>query len=133
MFVQTIQGVSAAAQIVRDGGTIVCAAECRDGLPDHGAYARLLRSADTPDGLLAAIAGLPTTVPDQWQVQVQARVQQRARVLLRTDGLSDDQVRAARLEPIADVSETVAELVRRQPDATIAVLPEGPQTIAYVR
>jgi len=33
---QTIKGVSAAAGIVREGGTIICAAECRDGIPDHG-------------------------------------------------------------------------------------------------
>ena len=47
-------------------------------------------------------------------------------------GLSDDQLRAAHLEPVADVSATIARLVREQPDARIAVLPEGPQTIAYV-
>ena len=41
---QAIKGISAAAEIVRDGGTIICAAECRDGLPDHGNYAQLLAS-----------------------------------------------------------------------------------------
>jgi hypothetical protein len=30
--------MSAAAQIVKDGSTIVCAAECRDGFLDHGSY-----------------------------------------------------------------------------------------------
>jgi nickel-dependent lactate racemase len=129
---QTIKGVSAAASIVRDGGTIVCAAECRDGIPDHGDYAEILASADSPAALLAHIAASPKTVPDQWQVQVQARVQERARVLLHTSGLSDAQVRAAHLEPIADVSATIAQLVREQPGARIAVLPQGPLTIAYV-
>ena len=129
---QTIKGVSAAAAIVRDGGTIVCAAECRDGLPEHSKYATLLAAGDSPATLLAQIAASPVTLPDQWQVQIQARVQQRARVLIHADGLSDDQIRAAHLEPTSDVSATIAQLVREQPDARIAVLPEGPQTIAYV-
>jgi nickel-dependent lactate racemase len=129
---QTIKGISAAAEIVRDGGTIVCAAECRDGIPDHGNYAAILASGDSPSALLKTIAASSVTVPDQWQVQVQARVQQRARVLIHSAGLTDDQLRAAHLEPIDDVSATVAQLVREQPDARIAVLPQGPQTIAYV-
>jgi nickel-dependent lactate racemase len=129
---QTIKGVTAAAGIVRDGGTIICAAECRDGIPDQGNYARILASADSPTALLESIAASPVTIPDQWQVQVQARVQERARVLIYSDGLSDAQIRAAHLEPVADVSATVAQLVREQPDARIAVLPQGPQTIAYV-
>lgn len=129
---QAIKGVSAAAEIVRDGGTIVCAAECRDGIPDHGGYARVLASADSPAALLEAIAASPETVPDQWQVQIQARVQQRARVMIHSDGLTDEQIRAAHLEPVADVSATVARLVEEQPDARIAVLPQGPQTIAYI-
>jgi nickel-dependent lactate racemase len=129
---QAIKGVTAAAGIVRDGGTIICAAECRDGIPDHGNYARILASADSPAALLESIAASPVTIPDQWQVQMQARVQQRARVLIHADGLSDAQVRAAHLEPVADVSETIAGLIHEQPDARIAVLPQGPQTIAYV-
>ena len=127
-----VKGMSAAAEIVRPGGTIICAAECRDGLPSHGSYGALLRTGETPADLLAAIAASPVTVPDQWQVQIQAKVQTKARVLLRTDGLADEEVRAAHLEPIADISEAVARLLAAEPDARIGVLPQGPQTIAYL-
>ena len=129
---QAVKGMSAAAEIVRPGGTIICAAECRDGLPDHGPYGRLLREGRSPADLLARIAASPVTIPDQWQVQIQARIQSKARVLLRTDGLSDDAVRAAHLQPIQDVAASVAELAAADPDLRIAVLPQGPQTIAYV-
>ena len=129
---QAVKGMSAAATVVSDGGTIVCAAECRDGLPDHGLYAALLGSADSPAALMARILASPQTQPDQWQVQVQARVQAKARVLLRTNGLSDAQVRAAHLEPTPDVSQVVAALVAANPDASVCVLPQGPQTIPYL-
>jgi nickel-dependent lactate racemase len=128
---QAVKGMSAAAEIVRPGGTIVCAAECRDGLPDHGSYATLLHEGRSPADLLERIARSPVTVPDQWQVQIQARVQAKARVLLHAAGLSDAEIRAAHLEPVADIEETVERLVAVD-GARICVLPEGPQTIAYL-
>ena len=42
---ENVKGMSAAACAVRPGGTIILAAECRDGLPNHGEYANLLRHA----------------------------------------------------------------------------------------
>ena len=39
---QAVKGMSAAAKIVKHGGTIICAAECRDGLPSHGSYGAVL-------------------------------------------------------------------------------------------
>ena len=129
---QAIKGISAAAEVVRVGGTIICAAECRDGLPDHGDYARILASRDTPAELLAAIGASTVTIPDQWQVQVQARVQTRARVLVKADGLTGTQLAAAHLEGVDDIAAMVEQLIRAQPDATVCVLPQGPQTIAWV-
>ena len=129
---QAVKGMSAAAEIVRTGGTIICAAECRDGLPDHGEYGRLLHEGRSPAELLERIAASPVTIPDQWQVQIQARVQSKARVLLRCDGLSDAEVRAAHIEPIPDIDAAVERLLASDGAARIAVLPQGPQTIAYV-
>ena len=129
---QAVKGMAAAALVTRPGGPIICAAACEDGLPDHGSYARLLASASTPQGLLDMIAALPETVPDQWQVQVQARIQVEHEVFVHADGLADAAIRAAHFTPSDDVTETLEGLVRDDPAATIGVLPEGPQTIAYV-
>ncbi len=130
---QCVKGLSAGAAVVREGGSLICAAECRDGFPDHGTYREVLASAPTPATLLRDIEARPDAVPDQWQVQVQCQVQARARVLLHTSGLTPDDLAAAHLEHSADVSATVRdELARFGPDATLCVLPEGPQTIAYV-
>lgn len=136
---QAVKGMSAAAQVVREGGAIVVASECIDGLPEHGRYKDLLREADGPDAFLARLERPGTAAQhDQWQVQVQAQIQRRARVLVHADGLSGDQLRAAWLEPVADVapdlSAAVDALLRNAGrDATLAVLPQGPQTIPYVR
>jgi nickel-dependent lactate racemase len=130
---QSVKGMSAASTVVRDGGTIVCAAECRDGFPDHGSYREVLASAPSPQALLDAIAARRETVPDQWQVQVQAKIQVQAEVVVHSDFLDADALRSAHLGYSDDVSETVAAaLDAAGPDARVCVLPEGPQTIPYV-
>src|SRR6478736_9677374 len=42
---QCVKGMSAAAQVVQPGGTIVLAAACEDGFPDHGSFREVLSSA----------------------------------------------------------------------------------------
>lgn len=130
---QAVKGMAAAYQVVKPGGTIVCAAECRDGFPDHGSYREVLASAASPRALLDAISARPETVPDQWQVQIQARIQSGSRVVMHTSHLSDAELATAHLEQTADISATVAEaLARAGAGARLCVLPEGPQTIPYL-
>ena len=70
---------------------------------------------------------------DQWEVQIQAQIQQQAQVFLKSDGLSHNDVRAAHLLPVDDVESTVLEqLDRAGRGARLCVLPEGPQTIPYL-
>lgn len=130
---QAVKGMSAAAKIVKAGGTIICAVECRDGLPDHGAYGEVLRSQPSAQALLDMITAPGYSRPDQWQVQIQAQIQLKAKIFVRADGLSDDVLRAAHFEPTDDVTaETRRALGEAGPHATLCVLPQGPQTIPYV-
>jgi nickel-dependent lactate racemase len=131
---QSVKGMSAAAQVARPDGLIVCAAECADGFPDHGSYREVLTSADSPEALLELIGAREKTVPDQWQVQIQARIQSAHRVVMHTSHLSDAELAEAHLEQTDDIAATVAEAVEKAgPGARVCVLPEGPQTIPYVR
>lgn len=130
---QAVKGMSAAAKIVKPKGTIVCAAECRDGLPSHGSYGQVLASQPNPERLLSMITSPGYSVPDQWQVQVQAQIQLKARVLVRTSGLGPQEVRAAHFEPVEDIASAVgAALEGAGRSATLCVLPQGPQTIPYL-
>src|SRR4051812_2162515 len=132
---QAVKGMSAAYQVVRPGGTIVCAAECRDGFPDHGSYRQVLASAPSPRHLLDDIAARNAgqTIPDQWQVQIQARIQCGSQVVMHTSPLTDDELASAHLRQTGDISETVARaLAAAGPGARLCVLPEGPQTIPYL-
>ncbi len=131
---QGIKGVSAAAQVVRQGGAIILAAECWDGIPEHGEYGQLLRSASSPRELLDTIFTPGFMKHDQWEAQVQAQAQLKAEVYVRTDNLTPEQIRGALLEPCFRIEDTVADLLERLgQDARICVMPEGPQTIPYIQ
>jgi lactate racemase len=127
---QAVKGMSAAAKVVKPGGLIVCAAECRDGFPDHGSFREVLASANSPQGLLADIEAREHTVPDQWQVQIQAKIQSKARVAVHSDHLDPGQLRSAHLEHCSDVA---AAVLAEGPEATVCALPEGPQTIPHLQ
>jgi nickel-dependent lactate racemase len=126
---QAVKGMSAAAKVVKPGGLIVCAAECRDGFPGHGSYRRLLEASSSPRDFLRQIAQSDHVTPDQWQVQIQANIQDHARVVMHTGHLSDDELRSVHLDQTRDIAATVAA---EGSSASVCVLPEGPQTIAYI-
>ena len=126
---QAVKGMSAAAQVVKPGGTIVCVAECRDGFPEHGSYRSELTAAPSVQALLDAISARDGTVPDQWQIQIQASIMSRARVVVSTSFLSDADLAQAHLEQTHDPARTVAEA---GPEASICALPHGPMTVPYV-
>ena len=131
---QAVKGMSAAAQIVRQGGSIIIAAECWDGIPDHGEYKNILHMADSPQALLEVLRQPGFLMIDQWEAQLQAQIQNKADVYVKNSYLSDDEIRTALLEPCHQIEETLdALLTRHGPDARTCVLPEGPQTIPYVK
>lgn len=125
---QAVKGMAAAERVVGADGTIVMAAACVDGVPGDGAFGRLVAAAGAPSELVDA--GAPRAL-DRWQAQVLGRVLGRARVLLHADGLSDAEIQAAHLEPLADVTEGIREAVTAAGRvARVCVLPYGPLTVA---
>lgn len=130
---QAVKGLAAAEQVVRPGGTIVLAAECADGLPDHGLFGELLRASSSAAELAALVGPDRPTRPDQWQVQVLTRVLAKARVLVYSGGLTADQVASAHMTKVDDLGTAVAGAAQDAgPGARVCYLPEGPLTIPYL-
>ena len=93
---QAVKGMAAAERVVRAGGTIVMAAECADGTPAGGAFARLLAERVGPRRARTPRTGPSET--DRWQTQVLGRVLRHADVWLHTRG-SDRRRGPGRLPP----------------------------------
>ena len=129
---QGVKGMSAGARILKPGGLLILAAECREGVPAGSPMDQLLRSAKNPEEVLGLVATPGSVRPEQWQAQILALIQRRARVLVHSS-LPDAVVRAAHLEPCRDIARSVQEGLRAAGDtARVAVLPQGPLTIPYL-
>ena len=124
--------MSAGARVIKPGGTLILAADCREGVPAKSPLDHLLRSAKSAEEILAMLATPGFVKPEQWQAQIQALVQRKARVLIHST-LPDEVVRACHLTPCPDIAaEVKTALERLGPAARVAVLPQGPLTIPYL-
>ncbi|MDF2921628.1 MAG: hypothetical protein K0R57_542 [Paenibacillaceae bacterium] len=129
---QAVKGMSAAHKIVKQGGTIICASECSDGIPNHGNFAEILQMRKTPQEILELIHDPSFRKFDQWQVQKQAVIQTWADVYVHSS-LPDDQIARTMLKPTSDIGATLQGLMKIYGEGmTVAVLPLGPLTIPYV-
>ena len=123
---QGVKGMSAGARILKEGGLLVLAAECREGVPAGSPLDKLLREARSPEEILTLLATPGFVRPEQWQAQIQALIQRRARVRVYSS-IAPDTLRAA------DIGALVREELGRLPaSARVAVLPQGPLTIPYL-
>ena len=132
---QSVKGMSVAAQAVREGGAIVLAAECRDGL-GLSEYTELITSEASPKALLDRICAPGFARYDQWGVQVQAMVQAKADCWLYS-AMSRETVESAHLRYCDDIASTVAQLVEAQRvelgrEPSVAVLTYGQLTVPRV-
>ncbi|MDP4128467.1 MAG: nickel-dependent lactate racemase [Bacillota bacterium] len=129
---QAVKGMNAAHKIVKKGGTIICAAECIEGMPAHGNFVKILNMRETPGELLTMINEPSFQMFDQWEAQRLAMIQEWADVYIYST-LPDESVRIAKLTPTKDIEQTLNELKAKYgPEMSIAVLPLGPLTIPYV-
>ena len=70
---------------------------------------------------------------DEWQLVMQAKVLDRCRVKVVTDGLSPEALRRCYVEPAESVEQAVADcLAEYGPAARVAVIPKGPYVLPYV-
>lgn len=129
---QAVKGMNAAQKIVKQGGTIICAAECIEGMPEHGNFVKILDMRETPSELLEMINEPSFQMFDQWEAQRLAMIQEWADVHIFST-LPDESVRIAKLTPTKSIEQTLRELTDKYGDKmSIAVLPLGPLTIPYV-
>lgn len=129
---QGVKGMSAGARVVKPGGTLILAAECREGIPAGSPMDQLLRSAASPEEILTLLSTPGFVRPEQWQAQIQSLIQRQANVLVHSS-LPDEIIRAAHLTPCRDIGATVQQLLRAAGNgARLAVLPQGPLTIPYL-
>jgi nickel-dependent lactate racemase len=130
---QAVKGLTGALPIVKQGGTIVLAASLSEGIGSPE-FQRLI--ADNPDLKVfkQRILGKDYFVMDQWQLEELAKVVERCRVKVVSDGLPPETLRRCHVQSAATVEQAVSDcLVEYGPTARVAVIPKGPYVLPYCR
>ncbi len=131
---QAVKGMTAGEAAVREGGVILLCAACGDGHGGEGFY-RMLSEAESPQELLGRILAVPRTetAPDQWEVQILARILCRNRVVIVTRDCDHAMLHAMGLEAASTLEEGIAlATAATGPASKIAVIPDGVSTIPVV-
>jgi lactate racemase len=129
---QAIKGLTGAVPIVKQGGTIILAASLSQGIGSPE-FQHLI--ADNPDlgAFKQRILGKDYFVMDQWQLEELAKVTERCKVKVVTDGLPPEALRRCHVEPASSVEHAVSEcLAQYGPSAQVAVIPKGPYVLPHV-
>ncbi len=128
-FYQTVKGLVGALEIIKPGGTLICASECADGLGSDE-FRNLLYGMENTAQFMEMIFSEGFFCPDQWEVQELVRVLDKCRVSLYSENLRDEEIIKCGCRPVKDLKEEIARVVRGLgAGARMAVIPEGPYAL----
>ena len=130
---QTVKGLSAASQIVKYKGEILCLSECSDGIPSHGKFYSLLSEFSKPEQVEGMLSDPNFHCQDQWQVQILSQIAKKSNINLYTEGLSDKEIKNAFMFNVLDPQKFIDSKIKENRDLKGCVLPEGPITIPVLK
>jgi nickel-dependent lactate racemase len=125
-FYQSVKGLSGCLPIVKQGGTIIMAANLSEGV-GSAELQSIFAGISSLESFMDQIHQPDYFVMDQWQVEELAKVTRKARVKIVSDGLAPEVLARCFVEPVPSVEEAVASaLLDYGPEAQVAVIPKGP-------
>ncbi len=127
---QSIKGVVAAIDILKPGGTIILAASCDEGLGSKE-FEQIAQKFDSIGAFMKAILADEFFVVNQWQLEELGKALRKGKVKVVSNGLPPEEFRRYYVSHVPTVEQAVAESIAEYgPNATIAVLPDGPYVLA---
>ena len=133
-FYQAVKGMTAVLPILREGGTIVIAASCDEGLGSRE-FSELLLETTGFEEFARRLESPDFFVVDQWQLQELCKVLAKVRVKLYSQKIARD---FGAYLPMVDVVPSVEAgieeaLYESGSNARVAVVPKGPYVLPRLR
>lgn len=128
---QSVKGMTAAEANCKEGGVIIMVSACNDGHGGQSFYENL-RDAASPRALLERIAKVPRneTIPDQWEMQILARILDKFTVIMVTDMCSPEMIKEMHMEHAATFQEALQRAFEiKGNNASVTVIPDGVSVI----
>ncbi|MEM7477229.1 MAG: nickel-dependent lactate racemase [Planctomycetota bacterium] len=129
-YYQTVKGMVGAMEILAPGGDLVIASQCEEGLGSadyEDAQKRLI--AMGPNAFLDSLLKKSHADIDEWQTQMQLKPQAVGNIHLFSEGLSAAGHELTGVHRISNLELELQQLVDKQPDTRLAVIPEGPYVV----
>jgi len=128
---QVVKGIDVASRVVPQGGVIIMAAQCLDGV-GHKHFKDLMQSGTSIEELNAKLSVPPCEI-DKWQAQILARALLKCTVILINDTMKKEEVESMFFTYAANMDEAIRIATKiKGEDADISVMPEGPVVIPVV-
>lgn len=132
-YYQTVKGITSPLEILADGGDLIIASACAEGLGSAEFVDSQRRLVDLgPRAFLDSISEKQFAEIDEWQTQMLLRAPGSATVHLFADGLDEASMRLTGVEVASSVMDAVRRSVRRSGDPRVAVIPEGPYVVPFL-
>jgi len=130
-FYQVSKALICAMDILRKGGTIVVACECREGLGSPE-FCGIMRTVSSPEAFFSHYSDPENLVIDQWCAQnIYQAIDHAGKVYIYSPGLSHEDLEKTGAVKTEDVQDTVNALLESH--AHPVVIPDGPYVVGRVR
>jgi nickel-dependent lactate racemase len=132
-YYQTVKGMVVPMQILKDGGKLVIASQCTEGMGSEE-YKNAQRQlvALGAKNFLKNIAQKSFADIDEWQTQMQTKTMGIGSIHLYESGLNDEEKSLTGVDIIDDIELFLAGCMKQKSDGTyptLAVIPEGPYVV----
>ncbi|MVX66613.1 nickel-dependent lactate racemase [Clostridium chromiireducens] len=124
---QAVKGMTAAEATCKKGGVIIMIAACNDGHGGQSFYDTLANSKG-PEELLERILKVPRneTIPDQWEIQILARILSNYTVIVVTDVCDPNMITSMHMKHAYTFDEALNQAYNiKGKDADVVVIPNG--------
>lgn len=124
---QCVKGVAVGELMVKKGGTIILASECRDGV-GHETFQKYMSYGQKPQDVLDKVKA-DEPVEDQDNIQILARALTRAKVIVVTDGVKPEIMRAMKMGYSRSVEDALRSCGWPEDELKIVIVPGGPYVL----
>lgn len=129
-FYQVSKGLTIARDMLKKGGSILCLAECREGLGGPE-FCQVMREGRSPEDFMGYYCVPDNFVIDQWCSQtIYQALAQAGEVHLYAPGLPAEDIERMGMIRVEDPRAAAAELCRRH--ESVVAVPEGPYVVGIV-
>jgi nickel-dependent lactate racemase len=129
-YYQTVKGMVAPLQILAEGGRMIIASRCEEGIgsPEYRESQSRLKELGSRD-FLQRIERMPLADIDGWQTHMLLRSLAVGNISLFSEGIPASDRDLTCVEMVDSIERAIEQSVSQSGDRSIAVIPEGPYVI----